>query len=191
MTKTQALLFASFFLYSCGEPKPNPTPAPVTPTPSATPNTPNTPPAEPYDPFKSGFCEVTIDGGAPTKTPGGLMNISSAHWPTGDMKKPSWPLLINCGKVNLSATMSSTPENFPMKTGKIPIAAKDEKPGEIVATSPANAAGELNIEAWDMSGIKGTFELTSKNFETKTDTLYKGTFDFKCPYALQMGEPCK
>lgn len=166
---------------------PSTTAAPATPAAVAAPAAPApAPAAKPLDPFQSGYCEVSFDGAPATKTPGGMMNISSGHWPTGKMKAPSWPLLMNCGALSLSA--SGKLDEVPMKASKLPIGEEVGRPGVVTPMMFFKPEGVMKIEAWDNSGIRGTFEF--KGVRNSKATTVKGKFDFKCPYAARPGEPC-
>ncbi len=150
------------------------------PTSSAVPTPAVAPSAAPAaaDPFRWGFCELTIDGGTPSKHPGGGYNVASRHWAApGPQRERVEPLIINCGKVNLSTATVSLAD-YPMKAGKFPVIPSSSKPGTFVAVP--SGKGELVIDAWDKSGIKGSFKLTG--FDGAKTVL--GKFDMKCPPTL-------
>jgi len=183
--KLPALIFASLLVIACGGTKDAPAPA-STPTPTPAPA-----PTPAPDPFASGFCEVTIEGEEPRKTPGGVSNISTMHWAGPMTKNPSWPLLVNCGTLSLSGEGDAG--TFPMKPAKYPILKMGQE-GTAYALVMARPliveGGELDIQSWDMFGIKGRFEIKGKkNFDDTTLVTVKGVFDFKCPYT-KPGEPC-
>lgn len=138
-----------------------------------------------FDPYLQGFCEVTIDGGAPTKTGGGVSNISTRHWAGPQTKNPSWGLLMNCGNISISS--GGPDEKFELKPATYTVGGKDDEPHVTVMSPLMGAQGQLVIEAWDMNGIKGSFELTGQ-LDGKAATA-KGVFDFQCPYTPP-GQPC-
>lgn len=166
-------------LVGCKKPPPQDTPsasaasaAPATATgaPAATPAA--------VDPFQWGYCELSIDGAPPTRHPGGGYKVASRHWAApGPQRDRVEPLILNCGKVNLS-TATIAEADYPMRAGKHAVAPGSTKPGTFVAVP--GGKGELVIDAWDKSGIQGSFKLTGFD-GGKTAT---GKFDFKCPPTL-------
>ena len=183
-----ALIVASLFVCACGGTKDAPAPTP-TPTPTPAP-APAPAPTPTPDAFAQGYCEVTVDGEAPRKTPGGASNVSTMYWAGPMTRNPSWPLLVNCGNINLSGNGDAS--SFPMGPAKYPIL-KVEKDGvgHFTILSPlVFESGEVDIQSWDMLGLKGTSELKAKKkLEDPAPVTVKGVFDFKCPYT-RPGEPC-
>ncbi len=162
---------------------------PAAPAPATTP--PSTSPAPQADapaPFAQGFCEVVRDGGAPEKTPGGMAAVSTWHWAGPATNNPPWPLMLNCGTINLSAAGSR--EQFPMAAGTFPVLGMGEpdKAHFTVMAFPFQLnKGTVTIEAWDMAHIRGSFELAGRVDGNASNI--KGSFDLKCPYT-KPGEPC-
>jgi hypothetical protein len=142
------------------------------------------------DPYALGACEVTIGGGTPQKTPGGVSNVSTRYWAGPIAKNPPWALLINCGPWSLSG--NGDVETFPMTPGRYRVVRSglDPEPHVTVIGPSAVAGGELSIESWDMLHIRGTFELHANDGSgDPTLQVIKGAFDFKCPHT-KPGEPC-
>ncbi len=133
------------------------------------------------DPFKWGFCELSLDGAPATKHPGGGYKVASRHWADGPNRAKVEPLILNCGPVDLS-TSTSNEAQYPMKAGKYKVAQSATQPGWFVSSTVPNAKGDLVIDAWDKSGIRGSFELTGT--PAGKATKYAGKFDFKCPPTL-------
>jgi hypothetical protein len=129
------------------------------------------------DPFRWGYCELSVDGGPPTRNPGGGYNVASRHWAApGPQRERVEPLIINCGKVNLS-TATSVLADYPMKPGRHVIAPGSAKPGTFVPIP--GGKGELVIDAWDKAGIRGSFMLAGSDGKSSV-----GKFDLKCPPTL-------
>lgn len=133
------------------------------------------------DPFALGTCELSVDGAPAKKYPGGGSNIASRHWAVGPQRSRVEILLLNCGRVDLS-TATNSEGDYPMRPGKFAIRASSDKPGEFVSSTIPGAKGELKIDAWDKSSIKGSFELTGN--PDGHSTRYQGTFQYKCPPTL-------
>lgn len=164
---------------TASEPAPPPT-ADKPPAPPPSPSAP--PPTAPADPYAQGYCEYTIDGGAPNKGGGGLNNVLSVHWMAADQKGRSLatPLLINCGKggqINLMSHADSTAAAIPFGPKKYAIG-KTNKLDEFAVLGPnfMGGMGELDVTAWDRAHIAGTFQFEAQGKK------YAGKFDIKCPF---------
>lgn len=152
------------------------------PAPAAAPSTPAPPapaPSPPADPFANGFCEYTLDGGAPNKGGGGVMNVQSSHWMDDKYKHLAVPLLVNCGssdKITIAAV-----DPLPRATGTFKLDTTN-KPGTFGALGKdfLGANGEVAITAFDSSHVAGSFR-----FATKQGKKYEGRFDIKCPSEYQ------
>lgn len=137
--------------------------------------------APPTDAFGLGYCELSVDGGPAKKFPGGPMAFSTRHWAAeGPMKAKIQPLFINCGNVDLSPGSTNEAE-YPMKAGKFPIRSTDA-PRTMVTSTIGNAKGELTIEAWEKSSIRGSFIV--EGMSNGKLAKYNGKFDYKCPPSL-------
>ncbi|MBP6843391.1 MAG: hypothetical protein KA201_06595 [Kofleriaceae bacterium] len=161
-------------------------PSAATPTPTAPaappPSAPAAPPPAAVDPYAQGFCEYTIDGGAPNKGGGGMNNVLSLHWfaPDQQGRGLASTLLINCGtgaQVNLMSSSDATPADVPMAPKKYPIT-KGNKAGAFSVMGPdfMGGEGELDITAWDTSHVAGTFGFAAGGKQ------YSARFDIKCPF---------
>ncbi len=173
----------SLVLVSCGQgaeskdPPANAGPAPATPTatPAATPAAPE--PVAPAPPAAdTGFCEYTVDGGAPNRGGGGIMNVQSKHWISDKGKDFASALLINCGS-GKQINIGHGGEVLPLgpATYKIVRMVEDKAAFGVIGPDFLSGEGELVLTAFDTAHVAGSFDFKAGG------KSYKGTFDLKCP----------
>lgn len=139
------------------------------PTKEAPSGTPSAPAAD------LGFCEYTVDGGAPNRGGGGISNVQSIHFMIESQRGMGGQLLINCGAKD-QISISAPPKTVPIEMGPKKHAIKNGGTDfSVLGPNFMGGTGEIDITAWDKAHVAGSFKFEAKGKQ------YAGTFDLKCP----------